>query len=150
MMSTLFVILMYSSGIPVLYFTGFVFFFVTYWINKFLLINYYKKSTTLTRTIPIYALTFIKYALFTHSFISLLMLTNPIAFKTKHRYDEDGELMGVNSLIDAEKLFIGLIKWWRSHDEDEEHSKRKHTHENLSNAELIESSPMIKFLYDRL
>ena len=120
MMSTLFVILMYSSGMPVLYFCGFVFYIVTYWINKFLLINYYQKSTTLTRTIPTFAITFMKYALFMHSFLSLLMLTNPIAFKTKHRYDEDGKLMGVNAIFDAEEFFIGLIKWWRSHDYETE------------------------------
>ena len=91
MMSTLFVVLMYSSGMPILYFTGAVFYIVTYWMNKFLLINYYKKSTTLTRTIPIFAIGFMKYALFMHSFVSLLMLTNPIAFKTKHRYQHNAD-----------------------------------------------------------
>ena len=43
MMSTLFVILMYSSGMPILYFLGAVFYFVTYKVNKFLLIHYYKR-----------------------------------------------------------------------------------------------------------
>ena len=52
MMSTLFVILMYCSGMPILYFIGAVFYIVTYLVNKYLLINFYKKSTTLTRTIP--------------------------------------------------------------------------------------------------
>ena len=52
MMSTLFVILMYCSGMPILYFIGAVFYTVTYLVNKYLLINFYKKSTTLTRTIP--------------------------------------------------------------------------------------------------
>lgn len=41
MMSTLFVILMYSGGMPIMYLIGFVFYIVTYFVNKFLLINYY-------------------------------------------------------------------------------------------------------------
>ena len=41
MMSTMFVIQMYSSGMPILYINGFVFYFVTYWVNKYLLIYYY-------------------------------------------------------------------------------------------------------------
>ena len=52
MMSTLFVILLYCSGMPILYFIGAVFYTVTYLVNKHLLISFYKKSTTLTRTIP--------------------------------------------------------------------------------------------------
>lgn len=86
MMSTLFVLLMYSSGMPILYLIGTVFYIVTYWVNKFLIIYYYKKSTTLTRTIPLFAMDFMKYSLFMHSIVSLLMLTNPVAFKTKNRY----------------------------------------------------------------
>ena len=58
MMSTMFVILMYSSGMPIMYFTGAVFYIVTFVVNKFLLINYYQKSRTLTRTIPLFAIDF--------------------------------------------------------------------------------------------
>ena len=58
MMSTMFVILMYSSGMPIMYFAGAVFYIVTFLVNKFLLINYYKKSGTLTRTIPLFAIDF--------------------------------------------------------------------------------------------
>ena len=49
MMSTMFVIQMYSSGMPILYFNGLIFYLVTYCVNKFLLIYYYQKSRTLTR-----------------------------------------------------------------------------------------------------
>ena len=58
MMSTMFVILMYSSGMPILYFAGAVFYIVTFMVNKFLLINFYQKSRTLTRTIPLFAIDF--------------------------------------------------------------------------------------------
>jgi hypothetical protein len=56
MMSTMFVILMYSSGMPILYLIGFVFYLVTFCVNKFLLIYYYQKSRTLTRTIPVFTM----------------------------------------------------------------------------------------------
>ena len=83
MMSTMFVILMYSSGMPIMYPIGVVFYFVTYNVNKFLLIHYYKKSTTLTRTIPLFAMDCMKYALFVHSFAACAILTNPKPFLTK-------------------------------------------------------------------
>jgi hypothetical protein len=41
MMSTLFVIQMYTGGMPILYLVGFIFYLATYTVNKFLLIHYY-------------------------------------------------------------------------------------------------------------
>lgn len=41
MMSTLFVIQMYGSGMPIMYLIGTLFFAVTYLINKFLIIKFY-------------------------------------------------------------------------------------------------------------
>lgn len=38
MMSTMFVILLYSSGMPILYFTGVIFYWVTYYVHKILII----------------------------------------------------------------------------------------------------------------
>lgn len=48
MMSTMFVILLYSSGMPILYFIGMIFFTVTYYINRLLIIKYYRFSTTMS------------------------------------------------------------------------------------------------------
>ena len=137
MMSTLFVILMYSSGMPILYFIGCMFYFVTYWVNKFLLINYYKKSTTLTRTIPLFAMDFMKYSLFMHSFVSLLMLTNPIAFKTKNREMPDPNdasktiLLGVNPMFDAKSVFNWIIKFLLSGSNETDEAKE----ENVESAD---------------
>ena len=41
MMSTIFVILIYSSGMPILYFVGLIWFTATYLCNKLLIVNYY-------------------------------------------------------------------------------------------------------------
>lgn len=46
-----------------------------------------------------------------HSFISLLMLTNPIAFKTKSRTDEDGVLMGVDPPINMTSAINNATVW---------------------------------------
>lgn len=82
MMSTMFVILMYSSGIPILYVIGFVFYLVTYIVNKFLLIFYYQKSRTLTRTIPMFTMQYLKYGLLLHVFTSIFILIEPSIYVT--------------------------------------------------------------------
>jgi len=55
MMSTLFALLLFSSGMPILYFIGFIFFLGTYITNKIMILRFYTKSSTLTRTIPEFA-----------------------------------------------------------------------------------------------
>jgi hypothetical protein len=52
MMSHLMVLIAFSSGMPNLYFVGFVFFFLTFMVEKWNLILYYKKATTINRIIP--------------------------------------------------------------------------------------------------
>jgi hypothetical protein len=41
MMSTMFVIQLYTGGMPILYLIGFIFYSITFIVNKFLLIYYY-------------------------------------------------------------------------------------------------------------
>jgi len=44
MMSTMFALLLFSSGMPVLYFIGFLFFTGTYITNKVIILRFYTKS----------------------------------------------------------------------------------------------------------
>ena len=83
MMSTLFVIQMYSSGMPIMYMIGFIFFSVTYAVNKYLLINFYQKSRTLTRSIPIFSVSYLKYGIALHMGVAAFMLTNKEGFETE-------------------------------------------------------------------
>ena len=53
LMSTLFVLLLYSSGMPVLYLIGAFFYIFCFLVTKVLILKFYKKSKTLTRTIPL-------------------------------------------------------------------------------------------------
>jgi len=100
MMSTMFVIQMYSSGMPILYLIGLIFYLVTYCVNKFLLIYYYQKSRTLTRTIPIFTSEYLKYGLLLHLIVSCFILTNSTAFKTKDKNGSMGTLLDVSENLD--------------------------------------------------
>lgn len=83
MMSTLTVCILYSGGMPVLYIVGFIFFTVTYLVNKFALIRFYQKTTTLSRVIPSYSNEFLTSIVFCHLLMSSSMLTNPYIFQFK-------------------------------------------------------------------
>ena len=85
MMSTVFVIMLWSSGMPILYFIGFIFFSATYLTNKLLLIKFYLRTLTNSRIIPLFSAEFLKIGLAVHIIGALFMLTNPSPFKT----DED-------------------------------------------------------------
>ena len=85
MMSTTFVIFMFSPGMPILYFFGFLFFLGTYKTNKLLLMNYYKKTESiLSRDIPVQAVYIMRYALVIKLFAGITMYNNPKVFKSNN------------------------------------------------------------------
>ena len=51
MVSTLVICIMFSAGMPALYLVGFLYFSVTYLVNKVGIVSYYIKSTSLGRTL---------------------------------------------------------------------------------------------------
>lgn len=104
MMSTLFVISMYCGGMPIMYVVGSVFYTVTYIVNKVMIFQFYTKSRTLTRTVPLFAINFLRFSLYVHMLSGFFMMMNPIAFYTKEKFS------GVEPMFDIEKLFnkIGI------------------------------------------
>jgi len=44
MLTVVYVVMLYGSGIPILYLVAAVFFFVTYWVDKILFFNYYRNT----------------------------------------------------------------------------------------------------------
>jgi len=80
MMSILFCIMIYSGGMPILYFIGFALYSWTYIVKKILIIKYYQTSRTLTRTIPRFSVKFLNVALVFHMIGAVLMLMNKEAF----------------------------------------------------------------------
>ena len=115
MMSTVFVVLCYSSGMPILYLIGFIFFSITFLVNKVLLIKYYKRTDSiLSRTIPLYSVHILKYAVLMKMVIGIFMFTNPAVFETKEgpiksRYEwNDGEIpriFNIKELMDRAQSF---------------------------------------------
>ena len=83
MMSTLFVLLLFSAGMPILYLIGFIFFLLTFITNKIVILKSYTKSTTLTRTIPKYGQRILIGAVYCHVVMALFMYTNDSIFITK-------------------------------------------------------------------
>jgi hypothetical protein len=87
MTSTLLVCLSFSSGMPILYFVAFLFYTITYLINKVMLFTYYQKTTVLNRVVPNFSVKQFKIAVLLHMLFGLFMLTNPSIFETNDEYD---------------------------------------------------------------
>jgi len=88
MMSTLFVTLAYSSGMPILYFVSSIWFCATYFTLKLLILKYLKTTNTANRIIPQYTVHLLKTGLVVHMIGSSFMLTNPHPFDTHKGSDK--------------------------------------------------------------
>ena len=81
---------MYSTGLPILYPFGCIFYMVLYWVYKGLLLKYYARTTKFNQEIPIESMTWFKVALFFHLFIGSIMLSNQSFFPPQEA-DEDSQ-----------------------------------------------------------
>ena len=70
------------------------------------------------------------------------MLTNPIAFKTRQRHDDDGKLIGVDPPINITAAIHNVTVWFMSESESEE-DKQKAIHS-------IDDSKVVDILASRL
>lgn len=43
MVTVIYIVMFYGSGIPILYLIAAVYFFVTYWVEKIMILRYYRK-----------------------------------------------------------------------------------------------------------
>lgn len=84
MMSVTWTLVVFSSGMPVLYALGFVFYLLTYLTNKLLIMKYYKRTDSiLSREIPLTAVRMMRYAVVLKMFVGLYMLNNPSIIRTR-------------------------------------------------------------------
>lgn len=84
MMSTLSVVLLYSSSMPFVYFIGFIFFIMTYQLNKLMLFRYYKRTDSqLNSSLPMDCIDILKYVLFLKLLMGLGAFTQPQIWITK-------------------------------------------------------------------
>ena len=84
MMSITITVLVFSSGMPILYFIGFIFYILTFMVNKLLIMQYYKRTDSiLSREIPQFSVTILYYSIIAKMLMSLVMVTNPSIIETK-------------------------------------------------------------------
>ena len=76
MMSIFLVIMFFSSGMPVMYIFAFCFFFFTFFVNKILIIQYYKKNKDFTHLIPLECANQFKNAILLKLFVGFFMIFN--------------------------------------------------------------------------
>ena len=67
---------MYSSSMPILYLFGAFYFFITYWIDKWLLFHYYKKPVMFDSYLARKSLNLFKYILLLHCAGFVVMFSN--------------------------------------------------------------------------
>jgi len=72
----LWVVLMYSTGMPLLYPFACIFYFVLYWVYKFLLLKYYERTNRFNEELPIMTTGYIKVGLIFHGIFGGFMITN--------------------------------------------------------------------------
>lgn len=76
MVAVIYIVMFYGSGIPILYFIAAVYFLVTYWVEKILLLRYYRKPKIQDESLALNMILWFKYALILHLIGGLLMLSN--------------------------------------------------------------------------
>lgn len=76
LLTTIFMIFMYSSGLPLLYFIAFLSFFFTYWFDKLFLLSWHRKPPAYTLHLSSKTRAILKFCLIPHFFIGLYMYTN--------------------------------------------------------------------------
>lgn len=84
MMSIMYTLIIFSSGMPVLYALGCLFFAVTYLANKLLFFKFYKRTDSiLSREIPTTSVYLMRYAVVLKMLAGLYMLNNPSILETR-------------------------------------------------------------------
>ena len=91
-MSSLFVLVFFSSGMPVMYLLGTIFFTLTYLINKVLFMQYYQKTdTTLSREIPLFSTWILPLAIIIKLTCGIFMYADADIFSSRASLSETGE-----------------------------------------------------------
>jgi hypothetical protein len=85
---------MFSTGMPILYPFGCIFYAINYWVYKLLLVKYYAKTTMFNHELPMYSTRFIKSGLMLHVVMGGFMVTNSEIIPSKEELDitAQGEL----------------------------------------------------------
>ena len=81
-LSTIFVTFTYSSGMPILYLLNIVILFIQFWVDKWLLFNYYRKSEFFTRHLSQSIVKLLPWAVALHILFGLIVFSTPYLLNT--------------------------------------------------------------------
>jgi len=93
-LSTVFIVLTYSSSIPVLYFIAFLTFVLMYWIDKHLIFTYYKKDKDFDEKLLDTVLDIMPIAIAIHLFFAIFMFSSQ---NILYSQSQDSLKYGLNS-----------------------------------------------------
>ena len=97
--TTLWSVLTYSSGIPILYPIACLNYLVLYWVYKILLIKYYRKTVSFNQDLPNFSIYFFKVGIILHIVMGAFIFTNKKILNSD-LLDVYEEQAGVSSLAD--------------------------------------------------
>jgi hypothetical protein len=66
---------MFSSGMPILYFVALVTFFLSYWVDKFMLLKYYRMPPSYTINLSYYSIQIMKFSIIFHYLFGFFMFS---------------------------------------------------------------------------
>lgn len=89
-LATIFVTLTYSAGIPMLYALNFVILFIQYWVDKWLVFNYYRKTAYFSRHLSKSVVDLLKYAVVIHFLFGFMSYSYPYIWKSRVVTDKIG------------------------------------------------------------
>lgn len=97
--------LMFSSGLPILYPLAFLFYFAFYWVNKFLLLKFFQKSSRFNEQLSVHSVGYMKYGVLFNLVASTAIFTSGLV-PSEDGYDDYTELFNQLGLSKLTKRFV--------------------------------------------
>ena len=107
LIAMIWVIMMFSAAIPVLYLAGFVLCFTIFWTDKTLLLKFYQIPRRHGSTLAHKARNIIEWSLPLHLFMGLYMLSSPEIFTSEK--DDNQAIEFFQLYAEAIAVFISLL-----------------------------------------
>jgi len=104
-------VLLYSTGLPILYPFACIFYFVLYWVYKWLLLKFYARTTRFNQDIPIKSVQWIKIGIALHLAAGSLMLSNNRFFPHEEKEEGPSAFGGYSAKVDIgtdDETFFGV------------------------------------------
>lgn len=81
--------LTFSAGMPFLYVISALFYGLYYWVYKWLLLNFYRRTTNFNEDLPLLSMTYMRTGILCHLVIGLFIMTNTDIIEGSSRYSGD-------------------------------------------------------------